>query len=476
MRKFVTGRSGISTAAVVVIVVVLVVVAAGGTYAAVTLTRPSTTTASCSASSRTTAAASSSTTGSSGSLPSFSMPLVPMGSNASGLPKTITIGVLDDLTDGLSSDGIRINASAYLAASDINNWLVHNDTSWASSGITFKILTEDYALDNTKAQSVLSSFQSQGISEVIGPLNSGTLGAVEQYVTSNQMVMISPSSTSVALAGTSPYVFRTAPNDAAQGLADAREMYQEGVKGLIIAYRQDTYGQGLAAAVASRFTALGGHVLAQVPYDPTITDFSSVLSTINTLWNSGVATYGCGAVAIQAISFEELGTMLLQAKTNYPQLLNTPQPWYGSDGEADDSVLTNSTYASVMNQIQLPSTLYIQTNTTATSRVCSVILTETRISCDAYALGAYDDVWLAALGILHCGETAGSCVSKAIPAIANESVGVTGPLNLEQNHDRVPVAYDIWCVTGSGTSASWGTCGTWTISQDSVVWVREPPH
>jgi branched-chain amino acid transport system substrate-binding protein len=482
MRQF-GKRSAISTAAVVVIVVVLVVVAAVGTYAAVTgFKSPSTTTSiACSSTSRTTASASSSGTSSSANLQKFSMPLIPAG-NSSGLKgKTVTIGLLDDLTDGLSSDGIRINASANLAASDINNWLIHNDTAWSSVGVTFKISTLDYALDNSKAQSDLSTFVSQGVNEIVGPLNSGTLGAVEQYVTSNQLIMISPSSTSVALAGTSPYVFRTAPNDAAQGLADAREMYQEGVRGLIIVYRQDTYGQGLAAAVASRFTALGGHVLAQVPYDPTITDFSSVLSTINQLYTSNVGTYGCGGIAIQAISFEELGTMLLQAKTSYPQLLNTVQPWYGSDGEADDSVLTNSTYASVMNQIELPSTLYIQTNTTATNRVCSVILSETHISCDAYALGAYDDVWLAALGALWCGTgSSGSvdtaCVSREIPTIANESVGVTGPLNLEANHDRVPMAYDIWCVTGSGTAASWNTCGTWTISSDTVAWTAEPPH
>jgi branched-chain amino acid transport system substrate-binding protein len=478
MRK-IGSRSAISTAAVVAIVVVLVVVAAVGTYAATTGFKPSspTTTSSiaCSSASRTTGAASSASS-SSASIQKFTMPLIPAG-NSSGLAgKTITIGVLDDLTDGLSSDGIRINASAHLAASDINSWLVNNDTAWKSVGVHFSILTEDYALDNSQAQRDMSSFLGQGITEVVGPLNSGTLGAIEQYVTSNQIVMVSPSSTSVALAGTSPYVFRTAPNDAAQGLADAREMYQEGVRGLIIVYRQDTYGQGLANAVASRFTALGGHVLATVPYDPTITDFSSVLSTINQLYSSNVGTYGCGGIAIQAISFEELGTMLLQAKQSYPQLLNTAQPWYGSDGEADDSVLTNSTYASVMNQIELPSTLYIQTNTTATSRVCSVIFSETHISCDAYALGAYDDVWLEALGILWCGSTSGSCVSREIPTIANESIGVTGPLNLEANHDRVPVAYDIWCVTGSGSSATWNTCGTWTISSDSVTWIKEPPH
>jgi branched-chain amino acid transport system substrate-binding protein len=470
-------KRAISTAAVVIIVVILIVAAGTGVYLATRSTPTMTTTpsTSCSSSSRTRGTVTTAASSTSGPLPVFSMPLIPVPSNNT-LSGTITIGVLDDLTDGLSSDGHQINASVYQAISDINNWLKVNDSAWAGK-VSFKVAVEDYALDNSKAESIMTTFNSEGITAVVGPLNSGTAGALlTSYADADHIVMISPSSTSVALAIPDDYLFRTAPNDAAQGLADARMMYQEGVRHLIIVYRQDTYGAGLAQAVATRFVALGGDVISQIPYDTSTTDFSSVLNTINTLWASNVAKYGCEAVAIQAISFEELGTMLLQAKSSFPQLLNTVQPWYGSDGEAADSVLTNSTYASVMTQIELPSTLYVQTNTTQTNRLCSVIETETHITCDAYGLGAYDDVWLAALSYLHCGTTDGTCIQHAIPEIANESVGVTGPLNLEASGDRVPTAYNIWCVTGSGTTATWNVCGTWTISSDIVTWTAEPPH
>jgi branched-chain amino acid transport system substrate-binding protein len=255
-------------------------------------------------------------------------------------------------------------------------------------------------------------------------------------------------------------------------------MYQEGVRQLIIVYRQDTYGSGLANATAARFTALGGTVVDKIPYDTATTDFSTVLSTMQSDWSKGVSAAGGNAskVAIQAVSFEELGTMLLQAKSSFPSLLNTTQPWYGTDGEADDAVLTNSTYASIMNQIRLPSTLYIQTNTTRTNTICVTELAQTHSTCDAYSLGSYDDVWLLALSVLHCGTYSGACISKVLPEIANESVGVTGPLALQSNHDRIPVAYNVWTVVGTGSTANWIIAGTWTIANDTVAWTSEPKH
>lgn len=450
---------------VIIIVVIIIIAGAAAVYYATTSTSPT------------------ATTGGTGSSTScnmtqltFCVPTIAKPSNSTfSNNQVVTLGFLDDLTSQLSAQGIRANASAWLAISDVNNWLAHNDTAW-SGAVKFNLAVEDYALDHSKASSIMSTYQAQGVSVVLGPLDSGTTGAILSYADSNHMVLISPSSTSLALATPNDYLFRTAPNDAAQGLADAREMYQEGVKALILVHRQDTYGSGLANATAARFTALGGTVVDNIPYDVTTTDFSSVLATIQSDWNNAVKTYGNSSVAIQAISFEELGTLLLQAKSSYPSLLNTVQPWYGSDGEADDTVLTNSTYASVMDQIRLPSTLYIQTNTTRTNAVCQYILAQTHSSCDAYSLGSYDDVWIAALAVLQCGTYSGTCIQKALPQVANETVGVTGPLTLQPSGDRVPVAYDIWTVSGSGGTATWNIAGSWTISADAVTWISEPKH
>src|SRR5207245_11503985 len=119
-------------------------------------------------------------------------------------------------------------------------------------------------LDNAMVATDLADFGSSGIQVVVRPLNSGTAQFILSYANSHNIVMISPSSTSPALAIANDFLFRSVPNDAAQGLADARMIKDRGANALIIVYRDDTYGGGVANATGSRFTALGGTVVSTI--------------------------------------------------------------------------------------------------------------------------------------------------------------------------------------------------------------------
>ncbi len=77
------------------------------------------------------------------------------------------------------------------------------------------------------------------------------------------------------------------------------------------------------------------------------------------------------SVGIQLIAFDEGATLLQQASQNYPNLLKTPQPWYGTDGEQGESVFTNSTVASTMQAVRLPSTVFGYTNSSKTQTLCN---------------------------------------------------------------------------------------------------------
>jgi branched-chain amino acid transport system substrate-binding protein len=486
-------RKAISTTVVAIVIVIIVIAAGVGVYLATATSKATTTTTTTTTNLTTTTTGvplSSTTTTSSTPTSSatssastcntnqlvFCFPTIPKGSNAtlSG-NKTVTIGVMTDLTGELSSIGVGIGKATQLAAQDVNAWIKANDSSW-SGAVTFQVDVMDYDLGSgtTKAQNDLSAFSSSGVSVVIGPLDSGTVGALYSTSQSDNIVMLSPSSTSVLLAGVSPYLYRTVPNDAFQGQADAREFYQNGVRQLIIVYTNQAYGSGLANATAARFSALGGTVSAKIPYDPTTTDFTSILTTLNSQYSSAVSSAGGNKsqVAIFAIGYQEIGTLLSQAQTQgYGNtLLNTSQPWYGSDGEAANSAFTNSTFASVSAEVRLPSTLYAPTNTTKTNSVCQAIDAMSAGGCSGYSLGAYDDVWLTAVATLQCGTYTGSCLSKAIGQVANESVGVTGPETLGSNHDRIAYAYDIFAVTTVSGTVQWVLAGNWTVTTDKVVW------
>ena len=461
-------RKSISTTITVVIIVVIIVIAAGvGVYLATT--SKTTTTSTTSTSSVTTAATSCNTSSS-----TFCFPAKPKGSNAT-LSGTVTIGVMTDTTDGLSSIGIPIGYATQLAAGDINTWLA--GTQWAGK-VTFKVDILNYALENSEAATDLSAFASDGITVVVGPLNSGTVGAIYSTAQSDNIVLISPSSTSVLLAGVSNYLYRTVPNDAFQAQADSQEMYQDGVRNLIIVYTNQAYGSGLANATSSLFKAKGGNVTAMIPYTPSTTSFGPTLASMNSAWSTAVANAGgnTSAVAFQVIGYQEVGSLLQQASTSYPSLLNSTQPWYGTDGESDNVAFTNTTFASYSLTARLPSTFYETTNTSATGRVCAAIDTNTSGGCDPYTLNAYDDTWLAADALMQCGANSGTCLaSRAVAQVANESVGVTGAMTLGSDHDRIGNAYVIYDIQSISGTITWVIAGNWTVATDMVTWNQYKP-
>jgi branched-chain amino acid transport system substrate-binding protein len=318
-----------------------------------------------------------------------------------GLSGTINIGVLTELTGGLSSEGIRVQHYSAQAITDINAWLAN--TQWAGK-VTFATTVVDYGGTASTADTQLLSLAAGGVQVVVGPLRSSAVEAIYKDAASHTVVVISPSSTSPALAGVSPYLFRTAPNDVFQGGALAGELYSQGVRGLVITYIDDTYGSGLDNYTKADFNVLGGSgvTVDEVPYSDILSGvqaFNGIASTINTDYQALNATYGPHHTAILAISFEELGYLLKAAQASYPSLLTTPQPWYGSDGEQGDTALTNSTYGSVMLKVRMPATVFGFTNSSATAAICAKFASNPNLSCDSYALGSYDDTWLAALSI-----------------------------------------------------------------------------
>lgn len=384
--------------------------------------------------------------------------------------QTITIGELNDLSGGLSTEGIPIKTSMAIAINDINQ-----NVTAAGCTVKFAVDVYDYALDNQKALTQMQTWSSQGVGAVVGPLNSGTAQFLLTYAQSNHIVLISPSSTSPALViPNRHYLYRTAPNDAAQGLAMGRILVDRGYSAVIIVNRHDTYGDGLANATAARFTALGGKVVDTIPYDTATTDFTAILTKLNTDYQSAVSTYGASKVAIYDVAFQEAGTMLIQAGTSFPGLL-TPT-WYGSDGEATLSQFVNGTAVTTATaKVKLVSTLYSPQNNTKSLAFLKVFSAQSSESCSFYCLGAYDDTWIAALSILQAGKTDGASIDAALPGVAAEVNGVTGNNALQASGDRIPGSYQIWKVTQDSTGkGSWVNAGTWDYTADKVTWTSPP--
>jgi len=391
--------------------------------------------------------------------------------------QTITMGELLDLSKDLSSQGKRAEASSKIAINDINSFLTSTGCN-----LQFKNAVTDYALDNQQALTALTNFAASGVKVVVGPLNSGAAQFILGYANSHNVVLISPSSTAPQLAITNDYLFRTAPNDANQGHADARMMLDRGAKALIIVSRQDTYGQGLANATSSFFTYLGGSsvkVIDTIFYPTDTTDFSTYVKTLNDDFNSNVGTYGANGIAIDVIAFEEFGSLIVKAKSNYNTAFPwSTLPWFGTDGESQDSVIVNATYGPLVSQVKLPSTLYAQSNHSKTVALFNAFkAANPLLICDSYCLGAYDDVWLAALATLQAGVDDGVKIHDAMLTVAANYYGVQGLDGMQPSGDLIPSQYQIWKVV----SSNWVFAGTWTPAlptaaqnTDTLSWTNPP--
>ena len=109
----------------------------------------------------------------------------------------------------------------------------------------------------------------EGVVVVIGAgASSSTIAAAEQVLIPNGVLLISPSSTSPAIADLDDddLVWRTVASDVFQGRLAAAWAYDSGHRTTGILYVDNAYGLGLSAAFTREFESLGGRVTAAIGY------------------------------------------------------------------------------------------------------------------------------------------------------------------------------------------------------------------
>lgn len=389
------------------------------------------------------------------------------GSGGSALSGTVNIGVLTDLSGPLSGIGLPIKIAVGLAVNDVNTYL--QNTGYTN--LKFAAIYEDTGSSPATALTDLQTLSSDGVQAVVGPLSSSEASNILQTADTDHIVLVSPSSTAISLAIPNDYLFRFVPNDAAQSFAIARALVSQNIKDIVVVNQQSVYGTGLANATIVRFTALGGHAEAEVQYSTIATDFTPTLSTMQSEYQSAVGKYGASSVAIVAIGFQEVGNMLVQAKSLDPGLLSAT--WYGSDGESQNTDFSNSTSAAapIAAQVKLVSTIGESPAATAATNAFTQEFNATaHESPVSYAINAYDAAWVIALSVLAAGQNNGQAIQKVFANIADHYFGASGWTSLQASGDEAPVGYDIYEVQTKGTTTQWVLAGTYSSGSDTVTW------
>lgn len=189
--------------------------------------------------------------------------------------ESITIGAILPLTGDIAEYGERCKKGIDLAVEEINN----------QGGINGRILEIIYEDSKGVAKEGIATAQklinTNKVKGIIGAVASSVTLAIEPVATQNEVILISPASSSPKLTGISPFFFRTWPSDVleAEVLADFAFKNLD-VRSVAIMHVNNDYGIGLKDEFSKTFTKLGGKVLLTEGYPQDNKEFRSILTKV----------------------------------------------------------------------------------------------------------------------------------------------------------------------------------------------------
>ncbi len=391
----------------------------------------------------------------------------------------ISIGVLVDLSGPLTTYGMDIKNTLEIAKEDINKY-------FEEKGLPYEVelYVEDTRVDPKIALDKVQTLYGKGINLIIGPMGSGEVKNVKDFVTANKIIIISPSSTALpSLIGvTKPeekkYIFRFVGTDDLQTDAIAGELKDLGIKAVVITYIGNAWGRGLYETIKPKLEAAGIEIKTYVEYpDPPPADFSSYIAAMESAVSDLLKTYSPSEVAIVAFSYEEVASILAQTKED-SVLFNVL--WIGCDGTAlSGKVLEVCDKA---KKVGLYSTLF-----EAKGKVYEDLkkkYKEKGLGEEPYqyAMNAYDAAWVIALSYVEVMNELGTydpdAMAEKIPVVTeNYSKGVygvepvTGYIILNEWNDRASGDYSIYYVT---EECKWEKAGLWKFETKTIEWIHKP--
>lgn len=383
----------------------------------------------------------------------------------------IPIGVLVDLSGPLTTYGEDIKVCTEIAMENINKY-------FESKGQPYrvKLYVEDTKVDPKISLEKTMALHGKGVKMIIGPMGSGEVKNIFEYVTSNKMIIVSPSSTAPPkfIGATKPedkkYVFRFVATDAFQTKAIAKLAQDLGIKAVVITYVGNAWGQGLDEYGKAEFEKVGITVATDVEYpDPPPADFTPYIATLENTVNDLLKTYKAEEIAVVAFSYEEVATILAQVKDD--SVLLTVK-WIGCDGTAKSSKVVEDVPERA-SKVGLYSTVAETRGGKAFEEFNETYYAKTGKSPKSYGMNAHDAEWVLALAYAQVGSYDADKISEAIKEVAVKySKGeygvepVSGAINLDEYNDRVVPEYKIYAVKDN----NWAEVGTWKYADNEIVW------
>jgi branched-chain amino acid transport system substrate-binding protein len=189
--------------------------------------------------------------------------------NAISKGDVIKVGVIIPLSSDAASYGLSVQKGIDLAKDELK---LNN----------FEIIYEDSKCDGKESVNAINKLISvDKVQVVIGELCSGATLAVAPIAEQNEVILISPASTSPEITKAGDFIFRTVPSDLLQGKFAAKLVKDRGYNKLAILFSNEDYGLGFSEVLNDNFE---GVIVANEAFERGTSDLRSQLTKIK---NSG---------------------------------------------------------------------------------------------------------------------------------------------------------------------------------------------
>ncbi len=382
----------------------------------------------------------------------------------------LKIATLLPITGDLSSYGGPMQDSASLLVETVN-------ACGGVMGASVTLITEDDQTDPASGASAMTKLSEvDQVSGVVGAAASSVSSAAVDIAVRNQVVQISPASTSPvfterALNGEfDGYWFRTAPPDTYQGIALAQLAQEQGFDNVAVLAINNDYGNGLVQSFTDAFTEIGGTVVnAENPtlYAPEATTFDTEVSE----------AFSESPDAVMLVAYPETGSLLVQSA--YEQgLLDGSVQLLLTDGMKDDGI------ASMIGETA--DGTFIATGMIGTAPSAGgpslddfrTVYTETYDRDPAvYDPNTWDAAALLVLAAELAQDTSGTAIRDNLRDVANapgtEVTDVCEALELVRGGEEINYQGASGTVDLDDQGDVVGTYDVWAIAEDGSIQVQE---
>ena len=357
---------------------------------------------------------------------------------------TIKLGFLNDASGPISQFAAPFTFAWGAAMDDLNAM---------GDDYVFEVIEADSGCDGTMAQSAAQSLVDSGVVAVAGAACSGASMGANAILSAAGIPMVSYASTSPALSDATayPHFYRIVPSDALQGQAAADMIAASGVSNTAVVHMTNSYGSGLADAVALN---LGEDaVCLQSGYEEATTDFQSAVQA--------VMDAGCDSVFLGSYSAD--GAMIVETMA----VMGATIPIFSADGMAGEAALNDYTNPAAANGIEVTRPRAAAAGAGVFAAACAA---DDVCSTGIFTSEAYDAVMMIGHAAMH---EDGANMGAHVPMVGDDYAGDSGTHTFLDNGDVGGSGYDVCTFHHVPTYGEYFNCDRmWEAGGDGVTAVE----